>query len=175
MGQHPIKTKGHRKRISLNCMAHVVWKTLRFARCSAAASWDWAQSFIFVSNFKLPDLIMTMIQEGHIYDWNCSDLWSGVMLFILKSLDALPEFVSDFCCIIGTKWRCPVFWTFFSFVDHLIHCSTRIRQSSGSSCQKRQCWIQCKCSHINHISGTSSSLHVHLLHYTACLGLNLLL
>jgi hypothetical protein len=35
-----------------------------------------------------------------IYDWNCSDLWSGIMLFILKSLVALPEFVSDFCCIL---------------------------------------------------------------------------
>ncbi len=182
MGQHPIKTKGHLKRISQNCMAHVVWKTLHFARRSAAAAWDWAQSFFFVSNFKQPDLIITSHPratgfdlEFMIYDWNCSDSWSGIMLFILKSLVALPEFVSDFCCIMGTKWRCPVFWTFFSFVYHLIHCSTRIRQSSGSSCQKRQCWIQCKCSHINHISITSSSLHVHLLHYTACLGLNLLL
>jgi hypothetical protein len=43
-------------------MAHVVWKTLHFARRSAAAAWDWAQSFIFVSNFKRPDLIMTVIQ-----------------------------------------------------------------------------------------------------------------
>lgn len=62
MGQHPIKTKGHLKRISQNCMAHVVWKTLHFARCSAAGAWDWAQSFISVSNFKRPDLMMTVIQ-----------------------------------------------------------------------------------------------------------------